>query len=406
MTCYNPPSSQIDRIELEIDQLFDEIIFHVNQRREAILTEYRTLRGEIASRALARTRKVDELIGARTEMEGRLQMNELREVQEKILSEIDQKLTGVRTPLPNTRAVFTCQSNSLKQLIASFGDVIEKEVLTLPNYRAMTPVVSAVKKGRAPGELYYPHGVAIDSSKRIFVAEAITLGTEHHARISVFSERGEFMLYFRHQDMRCPRGLAIHRDSLYVTDVKMNAIFQFKVEEDFPLLSKQGTFSFPISLSVSTHGEVYVADYSENKVQILNSSLHFLRNLTEQLIVCPYDIKLTADEVYVLCDDSPCLHVFSHTGERLRSMLSRQVNNRSYFCLDPVDNIIISDSGTETIKIFTKDGNHLLTIGEGGSFDSHQRAFYLPRGLALTKDLNLVVVSHRDNSCLQIFSSL
>ena len=123
--------------------------------------------------------------------------------------------------------------------------------------------------------------------------------------------------------MRAPYGLAIHGDYLYVTDRKLHAIFQFKMEPQFSLVTKQGKegsltgeFNCPRNLTVSTNGDVYVADCSNNRVQILNSSLQHLRTLTEQLIESPLDIKLTADEVYVLCKDNSCVHVFSHAGER------------------------------------------------------------------------------------------
>ena len=151
--------------------------------------------------------------------------------------------------------------------------------------------------------------------------------------------------------MREPYGLAIHGDYLYVTDTELHTIFQFKMEPQFSLVTKQGNrgsqigeFNSPNNLTVSTNGDVYVADYCNNRVQILNSSLQHLRTLTEQLIVFPRDIKLTADEVYVLCGDNPCVLVFSHAGERLRSIVSRgyqmQVTDPHFFCLDAAENII------------------------------------------------------------------
>ena len=169
--------------------------------------------------------------------------------------------------------------------------------------------------------------------------------------------------------------------------------------------SQIGEFNSPNNLIVSANGDVYVADCSNNRVQILNSSLQHLRTLTEQLINLPCDIKLTADEIYVLCVDNPCVLVFSHTGERLRSLVSRgyqmQVTNPDCFCLDASENIIISDFSAHRIQIFSKEGNLINTIGELGQ---QPGMFYYPTGLALTKELSLVVVSLNDNFTLQIFS--
>ena len=53
------------------------------------------------------------------------------------------------------------------------------------------------------------------------------------------------------------------------------------------------------------------------------------------------------------------------------------------------------------MKIFSKDGTYLHTIGQEG----HERGMlYHPYGIALTKDLNLVIVSYNNNFGLQIFS--
>ena len=185
------------------------------------------------------------------------------------------------------------------------------------------------------------------------------------------------------------------------------------MEPQFSLVTKQGNrgsqigeFNCPHNLTVSTNGDVYVADCRNNRVQILNSSLQHLRSLTEQLIRLPHDIKLTADEVYVLCKDNPCVQVFSHAGERLRSLISSgyhmQVSHPFYFCLDAADNIIISDYLAHRIQIFSKEGNLIKTVGEYGD---QPGMLYRPTGLALTNELGLVIVSNNNNFTFQIFSS-
>ena len=107
----------------------------------------------------------------------------------------------------------------------------------------------------------------------------------------------------------------------------------------------------------------------------------------------------------MLCDNNPCILVFSHAGERPRSLISKgdqmQVANPYCFCLDAAENIIIGDWLAHRIQIFSKEGNLINTIGEEGQQPGR---LYLPAGLALTKQLNLVVVSINDNFALKIFS--
>ena len=407
MAAYDAPFTHVDPVEIEINEAFNRMVFCLNQRREAVLTAYRVLKQNITTRPLTRARKEEELIALRAETENRLQMSDLRESQEQILAVIEQKLAEVRAPQPDTRFVFRSESVPLELLIADLGEVLEEEVSLVPNYQTVRPVVTVGEVGA--GELYYPSAVAVDSNNRIFVAEGHSL---LHARISVFSERGDFLTSFTPQDMRLPYGLAIHGDYLYVTDIVLHAIFQFKMQPQFSLVTKQGKEGSQIgefyclrNLTVSTNGDVYVADCRNNRVQILNSSLQHLRTLTEQLIRLPLDIKLTADEVYVLCIDNPCVHVFSHAGESLRSLVSRgslmQVTDPHFFCLDAAENIIFSDNSPSIIQIFSKEGNLMNTIGEEGC---QPGMFCLPTGLSLTKELCLVVASNNANFTLQIFS--
>ena len=407
------PIHPVDPVELEINQLFDHLIMCLNQRRVALLTTYRDTHAQIAARPIARARKEEELIGLKTDTEARLQMNELREFQERLLIEIEQKLAEVRVHQPEKRAVFRGNCGHLEQVIAGVGEVVEEEVLPIPRYEAMRPIVAVGKKGKAPGELWNPKAVAIDrNSNHIYVTEGARLG--NFCCISIFSDGGEFLKIYTHEYMRHPFGIAIHTNYMYVTDIEVHAVFQFKIESNIRLVAKLGTqgtgngqFDYPSNLAVSTNGDVYVADNDNNRIQILDSSLHYLQTLTEQSILYPRDIKLTADSVYVLCELSPCIRVFSYTGDMLRSLITRgdqlQVNNAYYFCLDSQENIIISDLGAHDIKAFSKEGTLIHTIGGGG----HEVGmFVFPKGLTLNNELNLIVLSFNDNYGLQIFSSL
>ena len=402
------PIHPVDPVELEIHQLFDHLIVCLNQRRVALLTTYRDTRAQIADRPIARARKEEELIGLKTDTEARLQMNELRETQERILAEIEQTLAEVRVPQPETRAVFRGNCGHLEQVIAGVGEVVEEEVPVVPRYEEMRPIVAVGKYGQAPGELNSPWGVAIDENTNlIYVAEG-----ENSCRVSIFSETGEFINTFTHQDMREPYGIAIHRDNLYVTDAEIHAVFQFKIEVDMRLVAKLGSegsgigqFNSPLGLTVSTNGDVFVTDHLNNRIQILDDSLHFQREITHQTMKHPWDVKLTPDEVYVLCTVSPCILVFSHAGEKIRQLITRgegrQIRYARFFCLDRNQNLLISDCWNHEVRIFSKEGTHLHTIGERG----HEVGiFFFPTGIVLTKNLKLIIVSGSNNYKLQIFS--
>ena len=285
--------------------------------------------------------------------------------------------------------------------------------VALPDPHPVDHLTAIGKRGKTPGQLYNPRGVATDPATNcIYVVEG---GFFNSAHVSIFSEWGECLNRYTHEDMKSLCGIAIHRDNMYVTDTRVHAVFHLKIEVEFRLVSRLGSrgsgigqFNSPCQISISTNGDVYIADTNNNRIQILDNSLHPIRVLRHPSMHSPYDVKLTTEEIYVLSsDDSPCVHVFNYTGHKIRSLITcgegMQVTRPDFFCLDIDNKLIISDCLAHQIKIFTNEESLLHTIGERG----HQIGmFYYPHGLALTSNLKLITVSCNHNCGLQIFSFL
>ncbi|KAI6660252.1 hypothetical protein LOD99_10422 [Oopsacas minuta] len=104
------------------------MVYRLNQRRAALLYRYHELCDEKAARRLDRIKKFEELAGMEAETERRLQMNDLRELQERILADIKLELAEFNAHQPETHIVFRNQSEPLEQLIAELGEVLEEEV--------------------------------------------------------------------------------------------------------------------------------------------------------------------------------------------------------------------------------------------------------------------------------------
>ena len=286
--------------------------------------------------------------------------------------------------------------------------------VAFPDQQPLDHLTAVAKRGKAPGELDCPSGVAIDpATNHIYVAEGKIYPTIF-ARVSTFSESGEYLKSYTHESMKSLWGIAIHGNNLYVTDCEAHAVFHLKIEADLRLVSRVGSrgsgigqFDGPHQLSISTNGDVYIADRNNHRIQILDCSLHPLSKVAHPSMYRPCDVKLTTKEMYVLCsDDSPCVHVFNHGGQKMRSLITRgegmQVSRPFFFCLGTEKTLILSDSGSHQIKIFSNEGALLHTIEEHGR---QVGMFYFPFGLALTSNLKLVTVSWNAKYGLQIFSS-
>ena len=280
--------------------------------------------------------------------------------------------------------------------------------------RVFDHLVACAKSGLTPGNLLNPHGVAIDPATNcIYIAEGDLNRTI--ARVSIFSELGEYLNCYTNELMEGLWGIAIHGNSVYVTDWILHTIFHLEIEPEFRLIARLGSrgsdigkFNYPSQLSISTDGDVYIADIYNDRIQVLNSSLHPIKELTHPSMHEPYDVKLTPEEIYVLSpDDSPCVHVFNYGGQKMRALITRgvgmQVTRPFFFCLDPENSLILSDTDDHTIKIFSNNGDSLYTVGGRGN---EAGMFYCPHGLTLTPSLKLVTVSYNLKYRLQIFYSL
>ena len=397
---YPAPSQTIDPLELTINSHFDRIIGKVNARRFEILTELREKREESRARDTQREEMISQISATKSQVESNIKQNPLKQM---MFIKIEKKLEKLKMTPQKKELQFSIDSNSVEQAIEEIGKISEVARI---NCDAFQPVVTVAKKGSGPGELDSPTGVAVEErSGNIFVAEA------NNSRVSIFSQTGEYIWSFGTELFITPCGIAIQNDNLYVSDANKHKVFYFKLP-DMKLIQqvgKKGTgnleFIYPCQLFISQVGDVYVCDQSNNRIQVLSSKLNFKIILKHDSMTRPADIKLTEELMYVLsCVDNPCLHVFTLTGDKIRSILSRgenlQLTRPLFFCNDMNANIVVSDYDDHCIKIFTPEGEFLHRIGQQG----HEKGMFInPKGISFTKEGRLICVSDNKNFGLQIF---
>ena len=169
--------------------------------------------------------------------------------------------------------------------------------------------------------------------------------------------------------------------------------------------SNNGQFRGPRQLTTDPIGSVFIADWGNDRICIHDPDLNHLRNITHQSMSRPRDVKVSRDRLYVLCPrNNPCLLVLSLEGDKLHSLITcgqgMDVVYPLFFCLDPLNNFVLSDYRSHSIRVFSPEGNLLHTIGREGY---QQGMFSYPRGVAVTPNGRFVWVSDNENYGLQIF---
>ena len=266
-------------------------------------------------------------------------------------------------------------------------------------------IIATGKKGSAPGELEYHHGVAIhEGTHHIFVANR-----DNH-RVEIFSETGEFISQLGVGQLSHPWGIAIHGDSIYVSCLD-HTVSKFSLAEMCHVKriggegSNNGQFNHPRQLTTDPVGRVLIGDYLNNRICIHDSDLNHLRNIVLQFMSQPFDVKVSCNRLYILCPhDNPCMHVLTLEGDKLHSLITcgegMDVLRPSFFCLDPLHNLVLSNDAAHSFCVFSPEGNLLHTIGKEGH---HEGMFFFPQGVAITPNGRLVCVSWNKNYGLQIF---
>ena len=274
----------------------------------------------------------------------------------------------------------------------------------VPHYATChSSMIVTGKEGSTPGELSHPIAVAVhEDTHQIFIADS------ENDRVEVFSETGEFLYQLGVGQLSFPSSIATHGDSLYVSCWVGNTVSKYSLTEMCRVRrigsegSNNGQFR-TCQLTTDPIGRVFIADSGNNRICIHDPNLNHIRNITHESLSLPFDVKVSRDLLYVLCPSNPCMHVLTLEGDKLHSLITRgegmSVLRPQFFCLDPLNNFVIGDDESHSIRVFSPEGNLLHRIGEG----EQQGMLLYPHGVAVTPNGRLVCVSWNENCSLQIF---
>ena len=398
----------VDPVEHHINCIFDRLIFLLNRRRAELLQYVRDTREDKRAAERERLEMIFELTEGQEVLHTELRENILQPMNRKWIAYLECKKRESILDIPvEVQLELKCVTRELERSISRLGEIAEVSVY-VPHYATChAHVVATGKEGRAPGELNNPRGVAIhEETHQIFVAN------QFNHRVEIFSETGEFFHQLGVGQLSEPWGIAIHGDSIYVSCTGDDTVSKFSLTELCLVRriggwgSDNGQFNHPLQLTTDSIGLVFIADTGNHRICIHDPDLNHLRNITHPSMSRPWGVKVSHDRLYVLYPlNNPCLLVLTLDGDKLHSLITRgegrDVLRPLFFCLDPLNNFVLSDYKSHSIRVFSPEGNLLHTIGREG----HQQGmFYKPEGVAVTPNGKLVCVSRNKNYGLQMFS--
>ena len=199
-----------------------------------------------------------------------------------------------------------------------------------------------------------------------------------------------------------PLGVAICGDRILISQSN-HCILNYQLNGKFiSKICKFGygelEFNWPFGLTIDeSNGNIYVSDCFNNRIQIFSQDFRFISQFGKDTLKYPCDVKLSKEYIFVLGESNPCLHLFKYNHILQKSVISRgkgmEVDNPWNFFIDQTDNILISDYGSDSIRIFNKEFQLIHKISVSPN----------PMGITFDKRGRVIVVCQAENNCLLIF---
>jgi tripartite motif-containing protein 71 len=171
-----------------------------------------------------------------------------------------------------------------------------------------------------------------------------------------------------------------------------------------------GQFSDPLDVALDSKGNVYVAEYWNNRVQEFNNNGKFINQWGSNSDISLGRISEVAvdssGDVYLEDYSNNRIVKFDKNGNVITKFGSSgsgngQFNNMQGFCLDSSGNIYVADCGNNRIQKFDSNGNYLM---QWGSYGKSNGQFNTPIDVDVDSSDN-VYVADNGNHCIKKFDS-
>ena len=361
-----------------------------------ILTSYLSYRSELE--------KVNEqkiaLEATKTFHQIQVQTSSVKAVHENFIARLNTELGSIETPIEPKKVSLECDSNKMLAELNNLGKLVDK-VNAIDYKSKKQPLVSVCEKGKGMGQLYCPSDVTVENETgNIYIADL------DNDCVKVFDSTGKYLFKFGDTEdegkMYLPLSVAICGNRILISQGN-HCILNYQLNGKFiSKIGKYGNgeleFNYPHGLTIDeSNGNIYVCDCYNNRIQILSQDFRFISQFGKDILKSPRDVKLSKEHIFVLDVSNPCLHLFNYNYILQKSVIPRgkgmQVVNPWNFFIDQTDNILISNCGSNSIRIFDKEFQLIHEISVSPN----------PMGISVDKRGRVMVVCQANNNCLQIF---
>ena len=395
---------ELSRVREKIKSKFVELIDSLKARESELLRELDNILASYLSYR-SELEKVNEkriaLEATKEFHQNQIPTSPIESFHENVITQVNIELKSIETPTEPKMVTFECDSNKMLAELNKSGKLVEKVRSGIDYENKKQPLVSVCLKGKGKEQLNNPDGVTVDNiTGNIYIADCF------NNCVKVFDSTGKCLYKFGDKEgegeMCYPRGVAICGDRILITQ-ESHCILNYELNGKFiSRIGRKGTgeleFNTPFGLIIDeSNGDIYICDCCNNRIHILSKEFSFKSKFGKGTLKYPRDVKLSKEYIFVLAKSIPCLHLFSYNHILQKSVISlgtgMEVIYPWYFFIDHSDNILISDSVSNSILIYSPQFQFYHKISVSNS----------PKGVTVDTQGRLIVVSQSDTNCLQIY---
>ena len=406
MATANPPISEdnfileLNRVKESIVTKFREISEHLEGRKteflrqiDTILVSYQTYKREFQ----AANEKKKDLETTRLFHQNQLSNSLVKSVHDNVIALINTQLEAIETPKQPKLVSFVYDKEKLLTEVNKLCRLVER--VSEIDYKSKTQsIISVCDNGTGNEQLNIPYGVKVDNKTgNIYVADYF-----NHC-VKVFDSTAKYLLKFGdvkgEGKMSNPKELLIRGNRVFVSH--NHCILAYQLDGKF--VSRVGgkgngklQFNCPWGLSTDeSNHDIYICDCNNNRIQIISENLRYRSQFGKDTLNNPSGITLYKDNIFVLDQSNPCLHVYTKDLVLQKSVITRgyrqQVIDPWFFLIDKFGYILISDLNSNSILILNLKFEFI-----------HKISVNTPTGITMDKE-DRIIVTCRVANCLQIF---
>ena len=318
----------------------------------------------------------------------------------KMLQELNEQLEQLEIPVKPKLVRFVCEKNKLVTEVNELCKLVER--VSEIDYKSKTQsIISVCDRGTGDEQLDLPCDVTVDhNTGNLYLADY------NNDCVKVFDNSVKFVFKFGDKagegEMYYPKGIVICRNTVLVSQCG-NCILAYQLDGKF--ISRIGSsgsgelqFNYPWGLSTDEYNnDIYICDRYNHRIQIISENFQYKSQFGKDILHYLRDVKLYKDNIFILDESNPCIHIFNKDLVLQKSVITRgegqQVINPLFFFVDKFGYILISDSGSNSILILNSEFEFIHKISVSNN----------PMGITMDKEDRVIVVCYAVNNCIQIF---